>query len=123
MSPKQELALAIVLWQQYNQAHQDCGHTQKSTNVVCKLNLPVAERAIQMAQDAGVKEEYFRLLFIFPVTEVTFTELEKWDKTELEIYLTDDSNFTNMPEEPCGTKRTKKMAPWSVLKGRRKPKK
>lgn len=123
MSPKQEIALAIVLWQQFRQHHQDCGRDNSSLSVIVRTNLPVAERAIQMAEELGVKTEYFRILFMFPVTEITFTELEKWDRTELGRYLTDDSNFTDMPDEPSVKKMKVKVVPWAVSKGRKKLKK
>lgn len=126
MSPKQELALAIVLWQQFRQLHHRKNRNEPNRNFLINVtshNLTIGEQAIEMAKQVGVKEEYLRLLFIFPITDIEWREVEKWNKTELGIYLNDDSNFTEQPKTPTVEKKSKKIVPWAVSKHQRKPKK
>lgn len=74
LTDKEEIALALVLWKFWRSRPKFGGHRAQITPDM----EAVANKSLELAKLAGVKKEFFDLLFELPVIRVKCKELDKW---------------------------------------------
>src|SRR5436189_2475607 len=89
LTHKEEIALAILLWKNWRQrksrsgkkADKTINYSESVRSEIRDLNCvgeKVGYQSIKMAEVAGVKEEFFKLLTLVPIMSITIRELEPW---------------------------------------------
>ena len=96
LTDKQEIALGILLWKFYRSRCDS-----NSLKMTTQNNLPVANKALELAKSAGVKDEYLQLLFELPVMTLRARELEEWTDSKMreELSWTNEPNSTPFKKE------------------------
>lgn len=113
LTPKQEIALALVLWKSYRQ-NRHCPKSGQSKNN--NDNYYAAMRSLEMASKLGVKDEFLEIVFAHPVMKLECKELDKWETSELSKNLCVEiipntkkpkKSFTKNRKDYAGVKRKK----------------
>jgi len=78
LTGKEELALAILLWRSLRATFNFSGNMDNAVGETLVVN----EESEKLAVSAGVRKEYYELLVLLPVLDITVKNLDRGGKRE-----------------------------------------
>ena len=116
LTPKQELALALLLLKFYRTINYDKpgergdGANSRFRSDTMEMNTDAGVRILRMAKDLKVDKEFMDLLVKFPVTvlKIIFQEKEEWETSDISDEFWTDTVAASKP--PKKTTAKKKFA-------------